>query len=378
MRQVSFLIKPASGNCNMRCKYCFYEDTEDLRSSSMPKVMALETAENIIRKAFDVMSVGGAIAFCFQGGEPSLCGLSFFEEFVSLVKQYQKPGVTVTYAFQTNGTLIDTKWARFFRRNHFLIGVSIDGTEEIHDYYRQDAGCHLTYEKAKETFQLLNENGVDANILCVVTRRVAENSRTVYENLKALGGAYLQFIPCLDPYLEERGKEEWSLTPERYGSFLSEIFDLWYADWKNHTYTSIRLFEDYIHILTGEMPSTCSTSGRCGSYMVVESDGSVYPCDFYVLPEKCMGSINQNSVDVLLSSEMEKQFLEESYVRPEACKSCQWGSLCRGGCRRDWTIENEKTKNYYCPSFQFFFKRAIKRLMEIADAEMKAHMQYGR
>lgn len=363
MKATTFLIKPASSLCNMRCKYCFYDDVSDNRAVKSMGIMDENTARRIVQEAFQATDDGGSIHFMFQGGEPTLAGLPFFRSFIRLEQEYGRPNVTVYHAIQTNGMTLDEQWASFFRENNFLVGLSIDGTEEIHDLFRVDAKGAGSWRRVVEALQLLQTHQVETNLLCVVTKQMAKKAQKVWKCLTQLGNHPLQFIPCLDPLEEKRGGFFYSLTPDHYGKFLCNLFDCWYQDWKSGRYVSVRLFDDYIRILAGMQPSCCAGAGSCGHYLVAEADGSLYPCDFFVLDPWYMGNINTLSVQEALSSEASQKFLAEGNRRPEDCLQCPYRALCRGGCKRDWTQQHQ---NYYCASYKAFFAYALPRLQEMA------------
>lgn len=216
---------------------------------------------------------------------------------------------------------------------------------------------------------LLQKKRVDTNILCVVTRSCAKSPVKVYHALQKLGGQYLQFIPCLDPLGAERGSMTYSLTPELYAGFLCGLFDEWYLDWKNGHYTSIRLFDDYVHLAMGMPAGTCASSGSCGAYLVVEGDGTLYPCDFYCLDEWKLGKIGEQPLAQFLQGEKERAFLAQGEHHPAECADCVCHSLCFGGCKRDWYTDDTGNHNYFCPAFRKFFSHAGSRLAEIARLE---------
>ena len=365
MKAVTFLVKPASGLCNMRCRYCFYHDISEIREVKSMGIMSESTAEALIRKAFDAVDPGGFVQFTFQGGEPTMAGLDFFRSFLKLEAAYRKKGVTVGHAIQTNGLCIDEAWAAFLKQNGFLVGISIDGNQAIHDTFRVDASRCGTWNRVVEALAALDKHGVETNILCVVSGAVAKNPQKVYASLRKLGNHPMQFIPCLDPLEAQRGEEAYSLKPEAYGKFLRSLFDCWYRDWKCGNYVSIRTFDDYLRILMGMPPSTCAASGACGSYLVVEGDGSLYPCDFYVLDEWKIGRIHEMTIPEAFAAPAAIRFLREGALRPEPCRSCRCYPICRGGCKRDWTARHS---NYYCTSFRSFFDYALPRLQEMARA----------
>ena len=371
MKHVSLLIKPASSLCNLRCRYCFYHDISDIRDVKSYGRMTLPTAERLIRSAFEEVSPGGSIQFAFQGGEPTLAGLPFFRSFLELESRYALPGVSVSHAIQTNGTLLDEEWADFLRRNRFLVGLSVDGPKDIHDLYRLDSSGDGTWNRVTQALRLLQKHQVDVNLLCVVTGACAKRPQKVYHALQKLGVRYLQFIACLDPLEEKRGSVPYSLTPELYGRFLCGLFDAWYLDWKNGSYTSVRLFDDYIHLMLGQPPGACAAAGQCGSYLVVEGDGSLYPCDFYVLDGWKLGEAGSCSLEQAGQSPLALRFRDRGPL-PPACRECEWFPLCRGGCKRDWQAAEGVVKNYYCDAFRTFFAYAYPRLCEIAQAELRA------
>lgn len=363
MNHLTLLVKPASGLCNMRCQYCFYEDVSDHRVQKNMGMLTRATAQRIISEAFRVVSPGGSITFLFQGGEPTLAGLDFFQSFLALEKQWAKPGVSVSHGLQTNGYLLNEDWAVFFQNNNFLVGLSLDGTQTLHDSFRPDAAGNGTWERSVNGLKMLDQFQVETNILCVVTAQAAKKARQVYRTLTQLGDHPLQFIPCLDPLDEARGGRPYSLTPQAYGTFLCQLFDCWYQDWRQGHYVSIRAFDDYLRHLLRLPPSSCAASGSCGHYLVMEGDGSLYPCDFYVLDRWCLGNILDSTLEQALDSPNAQKFLTEGRQRPPQCRNCRYTPLCRGGCRRDW---DQTGGNYYCLSYKQFFAYSISRLEEVA------------
>lgn len=374
MKAIHFLIKPASSLCNLRCRYCFYEDIANNRSEKSMGIMTDATVQALVEDTFRTVSPGGTVSFAFQGGEPTVAGLDFFRQFVLQVRRLCPAGVNTTFSIQTNGTLLNQDWADFFRENRFLVGVSLDGYKDVHDLHRKDEKGEGNWTRVLKSVQLLKGNGVMVNALCVVTAQCARHPDRAYSGLKKLGFDYMQFIPCLDPIETARGAMPYSLTPEAYGGFLCRLFDLWYQDWSDGKYRSIRLFDDYVHLLLGDAPGTCATCGRCGSYFVVEGDGSVYPCDFFVLDQWKLGRLGEQSLAELAQGKTAQNFFQWGQEKPTECTCCRWRILCNGGCKNDWTNEPEP-HNYFCPAFQRFFAYAEDRLLTIARAEQRARTQ---
>lgn len=374
MTALNFLIKPASSACNLRCRYCFYADEAANRAQASMGLMSRETVDLLLTQAFHTLGPRGRAIFAFQGGEPTLAGLDFFRYFVRRARELCPPGAEASFSIQTNAILLDLEWADFFRQEDFLVGVSIDGFKELHNAHRvNQAGG--TWNLVRRNAEMLLRRGVRTNALCVVTAQCARSPQKVYAQLKKLGFGYMQFIACIDPIGEERGQNAFSLTPGAYGEFLCALFDLWFQDWERGEYHSVRLFEDYIHILLGESGSTCATCGQCGSYFVVEADGSVYPCDFFALDQWRMGKLGEQSLTELAEGETLRRFLAWGAEKPPQCALCQWRPLCNGGCKNDWTHGPGDVRNYYCQAFQKLFSHGFSRMKAIARAEQAQRSQ---
>ncbi len=350
----------------MRCKYCFYADVTKQREVANYGIMSYETIETVIKKALDYAD--GFASFGFQGGEPTLAGLAFFEQVVDLQRKYNRKGVTIHNALQTNGTTIDDAWCAFLAKEHFLVGLSLDGHAAVHDKYRYDAAGEGTFDRVLAAAKRMEAYGVEFNILSTVNADVAKNADKIYQFFKKQGFSYLQFIPCLDEFENDAHNNEHSLTPKAYGRFLCRMFDLWYADLFTGHPVSIRYFDNLLTMMLGYPPESCGMAGRCTGYYMIEANGGVYPCDFYVTDEWYMGNILEDSLQELQHSEASVRFLEVSRQIHPDCKGCRHFSICRGGCRRNREpISMEHNgKNYFCSSFLQFFDHAKPRLMEAA------------
>ena len=366
MGAVTFLVKPASGLCDARCRYCFYEDVSSSRQVKSHGLMSRDTADRLIASAMEYAGPGGAVHFLFQGGEPTLAGLDFFRRFTAGARSACPEGAHVSFSIQTNGLSLTDRWARFFREEDYLVGLSLDGTKTLHDRFRRDGDGRGTWARVTEALALLDRENVQTNLLCVVTGPAAAAPSQIYRSLKALGPHPLQFIPCLDPLAQGRGGQSWSLAPAAYGSFLKGLFDCWYRDLADGWYVSVRQFDDYLRLLAGMAPSSCAAAGRCGGYLAVEADGGLYPCDFYVLDQWYLGNIHALTPAQALASPVMAAFLEEGAVSPAPCARCPYGPLCRGGCRRDRIAADGGTAYYYCPSMRDFFPYALPRLYAAA------------
>lgn len=368
MPPVSLLIKPASSNCNLRCKYCFYHSIAENRDVKSYGIMDLDTLETLVKKTLEFADV--TCTFAFQGGEPTLAGLEFFEKLIEFQKKYNKKDVQINNAIQTNGMVIDERWAKYLHDNNFLVGLSLDGTKDVHDMGRVDPRNRGTFNNVMKTAGLFNKYNVEYNMLFVVSSGVARHITKIYNFFKRNDFRYIQFIPCLDPLDEEPGGYPYSLTPERFTTFLKTLFDAWYDDIKKGNMISIRYFDNLVGMIMGYPPENCGMSGVCQVQFVVEADGGVYPCDFYVIDGWYMGNLKTQGFDELHKSQAAREFVEVSkYIDPK-CRECRWVNLCRGGCRRNREpfIDEKPALNYFCSSYMDFFEYATPRLYELARA----------
>ena len=369
MPPLTVMIKPASSLCNFRCAYCFYTDVAARREIPSYGIMSDETLMRLVRRAFAYAE--GSVNFTFQGGEPTLAGKAFFRRFLELVRSYDRGRVRVNCAIQTNGWLIDEEWCEIFREGKFLAGVSLDGCRETHDTFRRNASGEGTWERVTENIRLLRRENVEYNVLCVVNRIIAERPRETFNALKSHG--FVQFIPCLDDFDGQRSA--FSLDALSYGRFLIETFDLYEECILNGHPVSVRTFDNWLSMLLGYPPENCAMSGRCGHYFLIEADGGVYPCDFYVLDKWRLGSINEKTFAQLDESPLEKEFYEASVPLNEKCENCRWLPLCRGGCKRDREplCAERPAVSRLCEGHRLFFESRHDRLEALAGRISRAN-----
>jgi len=371
MPPVNILIKPASSACNMRCEYCFYRDVADHREHAFEGWLTVEWMEKILASVAEYAE--GTCTLAFQGGEPTLAGLDFYRQLLEIEKKYAKPGLHYQHAIQTNGYCIDEDWARFFADNRFLVGLSLDGPPELHNLYRKDSAGKGTSGKVLRAAQLFDKFHVDYNILCVITGRGARSIQRIYQYFTKQNFRWLQFIPCLEPLDQPVGSSQYFLSDEAYGKFLVTLFDLWYQDLRKGRYVSIRHFDNWLSILMGEEVEMCSMRGRCSIQFVIEGNGSVYPCDFYVLDEWKLGTAGETSFAEMLRSEPARRFIQESCHVPEECRTCKLYPLCRNGCRRDRAFEpcGSLGATRYCKAHKYFFSQRGQEFTQAARILMQ-------
>lgn len=365
MPAVSLLIKPVSGNCDLQCTYCFYRDETKNRSQESFGRMEESTLEVIIKKALEYADTECTIAY--QGGEPTLRGLEFYRKSLEYQRKHNVNHVKINNAIQTNGYGIDEFWARFFAEHDFLVGLSIDGIKRTHDMYRTNSRGEGSFERIMRTVQMFRRYGVEFNILTVVNRQTAKQAEKIYRFYQKNQFHYLQFIPCLDPLTADPGRQEYSLTPEAYGEFLKALFDLWYEDVKRESQPYIRYFENIAGMMLGLAPEACDQRGICGMQYVIEADGSVYPCDFYVLDEYRLGNLVGDSFEQIDEKRTDIKFVEASTQFSKDCRNCGYFYLCRGGCRRHRIIQGgSDDKSFFCRSYQMFYEYTMGRWQALA------------
>ena len=349
MNKLTILIKPVSSQCNINCSYCFYKDIVKTNEFS-PKKMKADTTINLIEKVFRYCDDKTIIEFCFQGGEPLLAGLDFYNMFFKKVKKQNKRN-QVCFTIQTNGLLIDEGWIKLFKENNFLVGISLDGIKETHDFNRKSKN-NGTFDQVIKNVNLLKINEINYNILTVVTSNMITYPKKIYTFYKKMNFEYVQFIPCLSFFGKSNG-----LKPKEYAQFFSELYKIWSKDRKIH----ISLFEEIINIFFGQRNClSCGKLGYCSLQFVIETDGSVYPCDFYVLQKYCIGNINNHSFDDLLKNTNVRKFLEEEKNFSYLCDTCKFYTICQGNYKR----QNQcMFDDYYC-GYQILLENIYKDIIE--------------
>ncbi len=342
MRQMTALVKPASSLCNLKCSYCFYCDEAKNRSKSESGIMSIETAENLIGKVIDFCGENSDITFMFQGGEPLMAGLGFFEIFVRTAEKLRTQGTIIRYSLQTNGTLITEEFCDFFKRNGFLIGVSVDGPEALHNSNR----CN-SFEAAMQGIEMLRNHGVDFNILSVITAKT--DAAELFEFYKANGFNQVQPIYRLDPL--DGNADENSLTAKGLARFKKRFFNLWFKEVEQGNKFYVRDFDNLLSLITKGRAEQCGATGRCNAQLVVEADGTCYPCDFYCLDRFECPNINTASINDILVSDALKEFMAFDEEKNSLCPSCPVAAVCGGGCKRYRSLYNQLKG--YCPQMDF-------------------------
>lgn len=372
----SVLVKPAGPDCNLACRYCFYRDKSGIFPQTAVHRMSEAVLEAIVRQLLSQKTAEVSIGW--QGGEPTLAGLDFFRKAVEFEKTYGV-GKRVGNGLQTNGLLLDRDWARFLREYRFLVGLSLDGPRDCHDRYRIRAGGRPTWAETVDRAKLLLDEGVEVNALAVVNDVTVRRPAEIYAFLKDLGLSHMQFIPCLetDP-ADPSSAAPFSSSGEAYGDFLIAVFDLWRNDFRNGKPTAfVRFFDSLFFLYAGLAPPDCTLLPECGTYVVVEHDGSVYACDFFVEEPWRLGNIRTGRLEHMLNSARQTEFGRRKADLPEDCRLCEWRLLCRGGCPKDRIRDpRDRGLNHFCAGMRAFFAYADPVFKRLA-ADWKADQARG-
>jgi len=327
--------------------------------------MSFEVLEKLIRGylALDF----GVAGFSWQGGEPTLMGLRFYEEVVELQKKYGRPGRQIGNALQTNAVLLDDEWCRFLHNNKFLVGISIDGPKKFHDHYRVDhAGCG-TFDKVMRAIENCKRYKVEFNTLTLLNDVNVEHPEELFDFFADSGVRFLQFIPCVELDEEEGGVTGFSVTPQQYGDFLCRLFDRWYEYGPEKV--SIRDFDSILSFyVTGEH-TICTFGRQCSQYVVVEHTGDCFPCDFFVQPKWRLGNIMETPIEQLAGGEKKRKFGRLKQNLSNKCLLCSSLSVCRGGCMKDrapFDRDSFGRESYFCEGYKRFFEYSGPRFMQLA------------
>jgi len=386
------LAKPTGATCNLDCTYCFFLSKEMLYPGSRFR-MADELLETYIRQLLEAHRTP-EVMVAWQGGEPTLMGLDFFRRSVEYAERYRRPGQTVQYTIQTNGTLLDDAWGTFLKEHDFLVGLSVDGPRDIHDRYRLNKGGKGTFREVMRGWETLRRHGVEFNILCTVHAANAGRPLDVYRFFRdELHARYLQFIPIIERataatlaranegWSERSGGErplytqagdrvtERSVSAEQYGAFLIGIFDEWVRRDVGTVY--VQMFDSALANWAKEPGAVCVHQETCGLALALEHTGDVYSCDHFVEPTYRLGNIREHHLVELVSSDRQRRFGNDKRDRlPRYCRECDVRFACHGGCPKDRFIvtpDGESGLNYLCAGYKAFFHHVDAPMRKMAD-----------
>ncbi len=383
----NIMLKPVGPLCNLNCTYCYYLEKKNLFPGKTRYRLDEELLETYIKQYIAAQNVP-VVSFVWQGGEPSILGVDYYKRAVEIQKKYAG-AKRIENSFQTNGTYLTDEFCRFFKENNFLIGLSIDGPEDLHDHYRLDNQGMPTWKKVMEGVAMLQKHKVEFNTLSVVNRKTAQEPLAVYNFLKQIGSTFLQFIPIVERKAEqvEPGEQElvhekfdgparvtpWSVTPEDYGNFMIKIFDEWVRRDVGRTY--VQLFDVTLANWVGAMPGLCIFSEKCGTAAVMEHNGDVFCCDHYVYDDHFLGNIRETSITQMMGSSKQALFGQDKKNKlPAYCRSCDVRFACHGDCPKHRFIntpQGEPGLSYLCQGYKKFFNH-VRPYMDFMAKELKA------
>ncbi len=373
MKPFHIMAKPYGPICNLDCTYCYYLEKENLYvKEGRDFRMRDEVLENYVRQYISAYPLD-TVQFAWQGGEPTLLGVSFFEHLIELQKKYSG-GKKIENSLQTNGTLLDDQWGEFLARNKFLVGLSIDGPEELHDAYRVDKGGQPTFARVMRGLDILKKHGVEFNTLTVINRKNSYRANEVYRFLKQIGSTFLQFIPVVEQVASEpdanglvllkpftrqpTSVSEWSVEPLQFGRFLQQVFDTWVIHDVGRIF--VQIFDVALESWSGLPQSLCVFAPECGRALAVEHNGDLYSCDHFVYPENKLGNIMDRALDSLITQPRQTRFGEAKLdALPSDCQKCDVRFACNGECpkhRFTQTASGEYGLNYLCAGYKHFFR----------------------
>ena len=365
------MAKPTGPICNLDCEYCFYLEKEKLYNPKKNWAMADEVLEKYIKDYIEAQNMPG-ITFAWQGGEPTLLGVDFFQKAMRLQHKYSN-GKKIENTFQTNGILLNDQWCEFFSENNFLIGLSIDGPGEIHDKYRVHKGGQPSFEKVMKGLEYLKKHHVEFNTLTCVQRDNSYKPMEVYNFLKEIGSRFMQFIPIVErkasfakknelelvspSYQKEALVTDWSVEPLQYGKFMLNIFNHWVRHDVGNYF--VQLFDVCLGIWYGQEANLCLFKETCGQALALEHNGDVYSCDHFVYPENKLQNIMDESLKKIVDSDKQVKFgLDKRITLPQYCLDCDVRFACNGECPKNRFIktpDGEDGLNYLCAGYKYFF-----------------------
>jgi uncharacterized protein len=383
----SVMVKPTGSLCNLNCTYCYYLEKKNLYPGKNDFKLPEDLLEKFIKEYIESQQVP-VVTFVWQGGEPTLLGLEYFEKVIELQKKYSG-GKSIENAFQTNGTRLNDDWCKFFTDNKILVGISIDGVEHNHDHFRKTNSGGPTFKRAMKGIELLHKHKVEFNTLSVVNSYNVNYATETYKFLKKIGSGFIQFLPAVERITDQPSTQNlklvppafsdkasvtgWSVGAKDFGQFLITIFNEWVRSDVAKFY--VQIFDATLANYVGEMPGICVFCETCGDALVMEHNGDVFSCDHYVYPEYLLGNIKDTPLKDLAKSQRQFDFgIDKRNTLPRYCLSCDVRYACHGECPKHRIINTPDGKpglNYLCEGYKMFFKH-VEPYMDFMARELKS------
>ncbi len=361
----SLLVKPSSADCNIHCTYCFYLEKKALYPGRHRHQMTTDVLERMIASYMETPQP--TYSFGWQGGEPTLMGRAFFERITEYQEKYGRRGASVANGLQTNGLLLTDELAAHLGRYHFLVGVSLDGEAEIHNQNRLTESNRGTHAQVLRGIETLRRHNVEYNILTVVSAANVHRGREVYRYLRdELNVSYHQYIPCVE-FDNDGNPAPYAITGAEWGKFLLDVFDEWRGG--DEERVSIRLFDSILTMLVEGTANTCVMARNCRQYFVVEHNGDVYPCDFFVEKEKRLGNVMTDRFDDMWNSLVFRDFGRNKRRWSAECKACPYLRVCAGDCQkmRYRTTEDPSHLSHLCDGWKLFYGRTLPEFEQLSE-----------
>ena len=381
-RPLYVMLKPVGAACNLACNYCYYLEKSNLYKHQPKRQMSEELLERFVKDYIEAQTMN-EVVFTWHGGEPTLRPLSFYQKAVELQKKYAG-GRVIHNSLQTNGTLLTDEWCRFLKANNWLVGISIDGPEELHDRYRRDSQGKPSWKRVMEGIRLLQHYGVEWNAMAVVNCYNADHPQAFYRFFKSIGCQYIQFTPIVERNVQHAdGRHlasindaddapvtDFSVTPEQWGNFLCGLFDEWVKQDIGKVF--VQIFDSMLANWVGVAPGSCIYAKECGHAGVMEYNGDVYSCDHFVFPQYKLGNINEHTLIEMLYGEKQRRFSQLKYNKlPRQCKECRWAFACHGECPKNRFVNDRYGNpglNYLCAGYRRFFEHIAPTMDEMKKA----------
>lgn len=363
------MAKPIGPICNLDCEYCFYLEKEDLYPGTSSFKMSDDVLEEYVRQYIENQpSDAQVVDFTWQGGEPTLMGIDFFKQVLSFQEKYSRSGMKIQNSIQTNGTRLNDEWGKFLKNNSFLVGISIDGPEELHDSFRPDKRGNGSFRKVMDGLEILRKYEVEFNTLTCVQSENGDYPVRVYNFLKEIGSSFMQFIPVVEP--QGDGVSYRSVKPDQYGDFLTGVF----KEWLRQDDVGKIFVQDFDVTLTqvvGLPSPVCVNAETCGNAVALEHNGDVYSCDHFVSPEYHIGNIRDQEIDSMINGTFQQEFGQAKHDElPRYCHQCDYQSYCNGGCPKDRiksTPDGEPNLNYLCEGYKKYYSSTIPVFEKMAE-----------
>lgn len=386
-RPMYIMTKAAGSSCNLACKYCYYLEKNNLYKARQPDkrfILTDELLEKFIEMYIESQTTP-QVLFCWHGGESLMRPLSFYKKVVELQKKYAR-GRIIDNTIQTNGTLLNDEWCRFFKDNNWLVGVSIDGPQEFHDEYRKNKIGAPSFRKVMQGIDLLKKHGVEWNALAVVNDFNGDYPLDFYHFFKEIECKYIQFTPIVERIIPRKDGRylaspmdaqniplaDFSVSPEQWGNFLCTIFDEWVRNDVGEYF--VQIFDATLANWIGEQPGVCSMARTCGHAGVMEYNGDVYSCDHFVFPEYKLGNIRTHTLIEMMFSERQQKFGNDKFDKlPSQCRNCKYLFACNGECPKNRfaiTADGEPGLNYLCAGYHKYFEH-VAPYMDFMANELK-------